>query len=167
MTPAIFLISVVFKGLRAKLLFSVVACKFVTFAFLSKCPFLAGDKNTVYQKHRLCHPRLDNPQASYRAENPTNPKIGPKKTSPTYTNTPYGRGSKKYPEFKIPEKYPPKIRISGGILYLKRYFGESHVLYVGGYFCTSLAFLFFSWSRGCQPETPFPRLLWAALGVEK
>ena len=34
-------------------------------------------------------------------------------------------------------------------------FGESHVLYVGGYFGMSLAFLFCSWSRGCQVYTFF------------
>ena len=47
--------------------------------------------------------------------------------------------------------------------YLKGYFGESHVLYVGGYFCTSLAFLFCSWSRGCQ-DLSLEEVLW---GVEK
>ena len=51
--------------------------------------------------------RVDNPRASYRAENPTNPKIGQK----YHTNSPYGRGSKKYPENtrKIPPKYEFRI----------------------------------------------------------
>ena len=36
-----------FNGKNASLSFSL---------FSSKCPFLAGDKNTVNQKHGLCHP---------------------------------------------------------------------------------------------------------------
>ena len=52
---------------------------------------------------------LDNPRASYRAENPTNPKIG-QKYQPD-TNSPYGRGSQKYFENtrEIPRKYEFRI----------------------------------------------------------
>ena len=96
-------------------------------------------------------PFLDNPRASYGAENPTNPKIG-QKYQPD-KQIPLTAGDRKNTP-KIPEKYPQNtnfvfLEYSRG--YLKGYFGESHVLYVGGYFCTSLAFLFCSWSRGCQP----------------
>ena len=49
--------------------------------------------------------RFDNPRASYRAENPTNPKIG-QKYQPDIQIPPTKRGSRKYPE-KIPEKIPP------------------------------------------------------------
>ena len=93
---------------------------------------------------------LDDPRASYRAENPTNPKIG-QKYQPDI-QIPLAAGDRKNTP-KIPEKYPKNTNFvffeySRG--YLKGYFGESHVLYAGGYFCTSLAFLFCSWSRGCQ-----------------
>ena len=93
---------------------------------------------------------LDNPRASYRAENPTNPKIG-QNYQPDIQIPPTAGDRKNTP--KIPEKYPENTNFvifeySKG--YLKGYFGESHVLYVGGYFCTSLAFLVCSWSRGCQ-----------------
>ena len=36
--------------------------------------------------------------------------------------------------------------------YLNGYFGGSHILRVGGYFCMSWAFLFCSWSRGSQQK---------------
>ena len=95
------------------------------------------------------------PRASYRAENPTNPKIR-QKYKPDIQIPPMAGDRKNTP--KRPEKYPEDTNFvffeySRGYLkgYLKGYFGESHVLYVGGYFCTSLAFLFCSWSRGCQP----------------
>ena len=56
-------------------------------------------------------PRLDNPRASYRAETPTNPKIGQKiPARHTNWNSPLRQGIE-----KIPRKYQkntPKIRIS-------------------------------------------------------
>ena len=36
--------------------FRWVECKFVIFAVFVKTPLLAGDKNTVCQKHGFCHP---------------------------------------------------------------------------------------------------------------
>ena len=112
------------------------------------------------------NPDIDNPRASYRAQDPTNPKIGPKNTSPTsefpqrqeiekiprkyQKDTPqmrfsyfWGGGYLKYPENtrKIPQKYDFRIFrgiFSGG--YLKGYFGGSHILYVGGSFCISWGF---------------------------
>ena len=108
-------------------------------------------------QHKLNEPRLDNPRASYRAQNPTNPKTG-QKYQPDIQIPPTVGDRKNTP--KIPEKYPKNTNFvffehSRG--YLKGYFGESHVLYVGGYFCMSLAFLFCSWSRGCQTQAVFPR----------
>ena len=55
----------------------------------------------------------------YRAENPTNPKIGPKIPA-RHANSPYGRGSKKYPENtrKMLRKYTNFVyffSIPGGI----------------------------------------------------
>ena len=84
-----------------------------------------------------------------------------------HTNSPYMAGDRKN-TLKIPEKYPENTNFvffeySRG--YLKGYFGESHVLYVGGYFCTSLAFLFCSWSRGCQWWVYRVGILWG-FGVE-
>ena len=78
-----------------------------------------------------------------------------------HTNSPYGRGSTKYPENtrKITKKYEYRIFFQYSKGYLKGYFGESHVLYVGRYFCILWAFLFCSWSRGCQvcpPKRPRP-----------
>ena len=57
-TSAIFVIFVVFGGLRSEaLVFSGLECKFVIYRrFRQNGPFLAGDKNKVYQKHGLCHP---------------------------------------------------------------------------------------------------------------
>ena len=104
---------------------------------------------------KVCaRPNLHNPRASYRAENPTNPKIG-QKYQPDIQIPPTAGDRKNIP--KTPEKYPKNTKVSYFFLYsggyLKGYFGESHVLYVGGYFCISLAFLFCSWSRGCQPKS--------------
>ena len=114
-------------------------------------------------------PWFDNPRASYRAENPTNPKIG-QKYQPDIQIPPTAGDRKNTP--KIPGKYPKNTNFvffwySGR--YLKGYFGESHVLYVGGYFCTSLAFLFCSWARSCQTMvwvSPFPGTyrVWGGLG---
>ena len=48
---------------------------------------------------------IENPRRSCRAENPTNPKIGPKIPA-RHPNSPSAGDRKNIP--KIPEKYPPK-----------------------------------------------------------
>ena len=54
---------------------------------------------------------------------------------------------------------------SGG--YLQGYFGDFHVLPVGGYFCISRAFLFCSWSRGCQTLGDFYLRICLGICIEK
>ena len=87
--------------------------------------------------YELSEPKIDNPQPSYRAENPTNPKIS-QKYQPDIQIPPTAGDRKNTP--KIPQKYEFHIfLVFQG--YLERYFGVSHVVYVGGYFCISWAFL--------------------------
>ena len=93
--------------------------------------------------------RVGNPRASYRAENPTRPKIG-QKYQPDIQIAPAAGHQ------KIPRKYrknTPRIRI----LYFFVFQGRFEGVFRGvscfvfwGYFCTSLAFPFCSWSRSCQ-----------------
>ena len=54
-------------------------------------------------------PKLDSPRASYRAENPTNPKIG-QKYQPDIQIPPTAGDRQNTP--KIPEKYPKKYELS-------------------------------------------------------
>ena len=61
-TPAIFVIFVVFGSTvwGAKPLSSLGRMQIRHFRrFRQNGPFLAGDKNTVYQKHGLCHPECE------------------------------------------------------------------------------------------------------------
>ena len=74
---------------------------------------------------------VDNPRASYRAENPINPKIG-QKYQPDIQIPPTAGDRKN--TAKIPEKYPQNpnfvfFEYSRG--YLKGYFGESPLHFVG------------------------------------
>ena len=129
-------------------------------AFIEKVSPFVPEKT---RKSRwLVSPILENPRASYRAENPTNPKIG-QKYQPDIQIPPTAGDRKNTP--KIPEKYPKNTNFSyffsipGGIW--RGISGSLMFCMLGGIF----AFRWLSYSvAGRGVVNPSPTNHWNVLG---
>ena len=110
--------------------------------------------STGYPGLKRATSRLDLPNHWPATEHETPPKHEVRQDTTPTLKLPDAERAKKYPEHtrKCPPPPKKKQRLCFGAFrrHLNGCAGESYVLYVGGYFEMSLAFLCCSWSRGPQ-----------------